>query len=151
MIVFRISKCKYIKDLSGYGAFINGGRWNNEGTRMLYCASSASLALLETLAHLPSHLASTDFCLLRLEFPDKFIQKISIENLPSNWNALPFSYTTQKLGNTFIAVNKFLALQIPSAIMEIENNILLNPSHPHFNQVKIISHEKINIDKRLKQ
>lgn len=114
-------------------------------------ASSASLALLETLAHLPSHLASADFCLLRLEFPDKFIQKISNENLPANWNALPFSYTSQKLGNTFIAENKFLALQIPSAIMEIENNILLNPSHPHFNQVKIISQEKTNIDKRLKQ
>jgi len=151
MKVYRISKCKYIEDLSGYGAFMNGGRWNAEGVRMLYCSSSASLALLETLAHLPSYLASQEFCLLTLEIPDKLISVLSNEMLPADWNALPFPFSTQKAGNSFIIENKSLALQVPSVIIESESNILINPQHKDFSKVKILSSGRIQIDKRLKQ
>ncbi len=151
MKVFRISKCKYIEDLSGYGAFVNGGRWNSEGVRMLYSSTSASLALLETLAHLPAYLATQKFCLLILDIPDKLIHVLTKEMLPLDWNSIPFSYSTQKKGNAFINEHKFLAIQVPSSIIETEHNILINPLHKDFSKIKVLSKEIINIDKRLKQ
>ena len=37
----------------GEGARLHGGRWNNPGARVVYCAGSVSLATLEMLVHLP--------------------------------------------------------------------------------------------------
>jgi RES domain-containing protein len=52
MVVFRIVKSlNRAKDLSGMGAFKNGGRWNSKGTYMLYTSINSSLAYLETLVH----------------------------------------------------------------------------------------------------
>lgn len=150
MKVYRISKCKYIEDLSGYGAFMNGGRWNGEGMRMLYSSSSASHALLETLAHLPAYLASEEFCMLTLEIPDKLISVLTLEMLPADWNSLPFPFSTQKAGNSFINENKYLALQVPSVIIETESNIIINPPHKDFSKVKVLLQQRIQIDKRLK-
>ena len=39
-------------DLSGKGAGITGGRWNEKGVAVVYAAESRSLACLETLVHL---------------------------------------------------------------------------------------------------
>lgn len=41
-------------DLTGKGAEITGGRWNQKGTAMLYTATSRALAGLETFVHLNS-------------------------------------------------------------------------------------------------
>jgi RES domain-containing protein len=52
MLVYRIVKNRArVNDLSGTGAFMNGGRWNYEGTYALYTSEYRSLALLETLVH----------------------------------------------------------------------------------------------------
>ena len=47
MDVYRIGKNKYIKDLSGDGARLYGGRWNYQGYRVLYASESLALAILE--------------------------------------------------------------------------------------------------------
>ena len=51
MVVFRIARKERIEDLSGRGAELFGGRWNEKGYPALYTASSLSLAALEILAH----------------------------------------------------------------------------------------------------
>ena len=52
MIIFRISKEKWIKDLRGTGAKIAGGPWNPKEIPVLYCASTSSLAILKESVHL---------------------------------------------------------------------------------------------------
>jgi RES domain-containing protein len=151
MRVYRISKCKYIHDLSGYGAYLEGGRWNSTGREMLYTSQSVALCMLEILANLPSFIAPLEFCLLTLEVPDNEIQKITIKQLPPNWNSYPSIHATKKIGDLFLDKKNRIALQIPSSIIEQEYNILLNPLHPNFKKkVKVISKEDIVIDKRLK-
>ena len=39
-------------DINGGGAAAVGGRWNSEGKHVVYAATSVSLCVLETLAHL---------------------------------------------------------------------------------------------------
>lgn len=151
MIVYRISKCKYIDDLSGYGAYLEGGRWNSAGHEMLYTSQSVALCMLEILANLPSSIAPSGFCLLTLEIPDNEIEKIPVKQLPQNWNAYPSSNATKKIGDLFLAKKNTIAMQIPSSIIEQEFNIILNPMHPNFKKkIKVISKEEIIIDKRLK-
>ncbi|GBL34479.1 hypothetical protein EMGBS15_00740 [Filimonas sp.] len=151
MVGYRISKCPFIGDLSGLGAYLYGGRWNSIGVRMLYIASSASLALLETLVHLPSGLAATDFCMIRLDIPDKEIVSFPTDDLPSGWNRYPSILPTQEIGDAFIMQNKKLALQVPSSIVEMESILLINPAHVNFQKIKVLSTQQIQIDKRLKQ
>lgn len=150
MRVYRISKCKYINDLSGYGAFLEGGRWNSAGHEMLYTSQSIALSMLEVLVHLPASLAPNDFCLLTLEIPDNDIEQISKDELPNDWNTYPGSRSTQRIGDLFLQKQRTLVLQVPSSVIEQEFNYLLNPLHPAFKQkVKVVASENIRIDRRL--
>lgn len=135
-------------DLTGYSANLIGGRWNSKGIRMLYTSSSVALAMLETLAHLPASLSCDQFCLITLELPDDEIEDLPEKALAPNWLEYPFSQTSVVIGDRFIQLKNKLALAVPSAIVLQEKNILLNPTHPNYHKVKIVSKEIINIDKR---
>jgi len=52
MVLYRITSKAYVRDLSGTGAFLYGGRWNKKGIRMLYTSGSLSLAALEIVVNL---------------------------------------------------------------------------------------------------
>jgi len=50
---WRITKRKHKEvAFTGEGAEESGGRWNSEGTRIVYASSSISLAILEILVNL---------------------------------------------------------------------------------------------------
>ena len=53
MIVFRLCKSMFKDDLSGRGAEIAGGRWNNRGRPMLYTAENRALCTAEIAVHTP--------------------------------------------------------------------------------------------------
>lgn len=148
MKVYRISKCKYIDDLSGTGAAIFSGRWHSKGTYTLYTASSPSLALLESVVHISSIIVA-NYCMICLDIPDDKILEIAIKNLPDNWFENPPPDKLKFYGDSFIAESKFFALKLPSAIMPEESNYLLNPMHKDFKLVKKIYARNIPIDERL--
>jgi RES domain-containing protein len=148
MKLFRISKCNFIEDLSGTGAALYGGRWNSKGVYVLYTASTVSLALLETIVHMPG-LPKASFCQLQIEMPENSITEISEKQLPPKWNAYPPPSALQKIGNAFIKKGEFLALRIPSAIVPEEFNYLLNPAHPDFKKIKLTAKKTLSFDERL--
>ena len=90
MQLYRIAAARFIRDLSGEGARLAGGRWNPKGMPVLYTADSAALALLEffprvTAASLPDNLA-----MAVLEGADALtVATINHEDLPDGWNS-PF-------------------------------------------------------------
>jgi RES domain-containing protein len=148
MVVYRISKCPYIDNLSGEGASKYGGRWNSKGVAILYTASSAALAMLESVVHL-SKLSTPDFCLASIDVPVTKIATIGPNNLPNDWRTNPPPDHLKKIGDQFIASGQSLVLRIPSVIMPTEFNYLINPSHPDFGIVKILSQQSLDIDSRL--
>lgn len=148
MDVFRISKCAFIDDLQGTGAGKYGGRWNSKGTFILHTAASASLALLESLAHKTSNV-NLDYCMVCLKIPDHSILTIEINDLPDRWYESPPRDELKRIGDQFIREGKFLALKIPSAVMSVDNNVLLNPAHPLFEAVSVKYKRKVLIDERL--
>ena len=148
MLLYRITKAQYADDLSGNGSRFFGGRWNSEGRPMLYLASSRSLAILESLAHITPTNAPDEYMLLTIEAPDDFIA-VSIDLLPDQWNEYPESNMTKQIGNAFLQRNEYLLLKVPSALVPEEFNYLMNPLHPNAAQVKVIKKSPYTFDDRL--
>lgn len=150
MKLYRLSREKYATDISGTGAKLNGGRWNSRGKSALYTAENRSLAVLEVAVHMDFDLIPEDYFLIVIELPEKAsIKNITVSDLSKHWDSLPHSESTQLLGDDFLDANQFLALKVPSAIVPHEYNFIINPLHPDFSKVKIITLEAFTFDNRL--
>ncbi|WP_116789420.1 RES family NAD+ phosphorylase [Flavobacterium psychrotrophum] len=150
MRIYRLSKAVYANDLSGRGAEKAGGRWNSKGTAMLYGGETRALCTTEIAVHTPLGNIPLDYMLITIELPDTLsIDILEKSNLPADWKALPHAHATQLIGDAFIAAHKFVALKVPSVVVPGEYNYLLNPSHPDFKTVTVISIEPFDFDERL--
>lgn len=152
MQVFRLARYARRYDLSGYGANLFGGRWNLRGTSLLYTAEVRSLAVMEVLVHLTSEELPDDMYLLTLELPAGFSQQeLPLADLPDNWRQQGQAYPTALLGHAWLQAGRTLALRVPSVIVPQEHNLLLNPAHPEFAQVRLASEpEPFHFDERLR-
>lgn len=148
MIVYRIGDCNFIKDLSGKGAALYGARWNSKNTHMLYTAQSASLALLEAVVHI-GKLPSNRYCMATIQLPEDPILQLKAAELPTNWHENPAPDILKKIGDEFVKKGKYLAMGVPSVLMDIEYNYLINPSHSLFGAIKIIEQRPLKIDERV--
>jgi RES domain-containing protein len=147
--VFRISKSKYIHDISGHGAKLYGGRWNRPGLAALYTSSHRSLALLELIVHFESSGAIADtFRFAKISVPEERIVDIDF----SFTDESDFRFNNEELwGLTeyyFFELN-YLGIWVPSAIVPQEKNLILNPQHLDFKYVKVLEIEKAQLDQRL--
>lgn len=149
MELYRCSKCQYIRDLTGEGAYLYGGRWNSKGVRLIYTASSAAMALLETLVHTARLLPAMDYCMLKLTIDEGSMDTIPSSGLPEGWNNTPSPGELKYIGDRFVREGKHLILRIPSAILPMEWNYLVNPGHPLFEKLKVEEPVMIRLDKRL--
>ncbi|RYF91686.1 MAG: RES domain-containing protein [Chitinophagaceae bacterium] len=147
MIVYRLATEQFVDDLSGTGAKLFGGRWNNVGIPVLYTTENISLALLEILVRADKTLLPPAYMLLKLELPVQAgTSTIYFNKLKKNWKD-DVEYT-QFIGSSFASSGDDLILKVPSAIVEVENNFVINPHHKDFKKVKIKSISKFQLDKR---
>ena len=148
MTVYRFSSEKYKVDISGQGARLYGGRWNNKGLPALYTSASISLSLLEVLAHAVQYADLKKSFLMTLSIPeDASIYKIPITKLNDRWQT-DAGYT-RFMGDAFLRDNKYLLLQVPSAVIKTEFNYIINPLHKDFKKVKLVSSRRFEMDDRL--
>lgn len=150
MIVYRIGKSTFGKDLTGEGARIFGGRWNQKGTPCIYTSSTKSLCILEYSANVPAIDLPPNPVITTLEIPDSSVLT-RIGKLPLNWKKSPASFLTRDFGTRLLKKNKFLVIRIPSVIVTDEYNYIINPLHPRMREVKIVSVEKYAYDTRIKR
>jgi RES domain-containing protein len=149
MKVYRLSRSKYAKDLSGKGAEQHGGRWNSTGTALLYTAQSRALCVLELAVHIPLGNLPIGYRLIEIEFPQSSVKILLPNELPANWSRLPHSAATQKIGDAFANQGTHLALKVPSAVVKGDFNYLIKPKHPLAHSISILSIETFEFDTRL--
>ena len=149
MVLFRIGNCNFIDDLTGAGTKLYGGRWSSVGKPGLYLASSRALSVLEVLVHLQPLFIPDNYCLLEVEIPEDSTQQVQVESLTENWKDVSPPAQLKKIGDAFLTERKYLALQLPSAIVAAEFNFLVNPLHPAMAKVKILKQQPFNFDNRL--
>ena len=121
------------------------------GTRAVYCSENISLALLEYYIHsgdistLPEKIA-----IAKIHFPDDLIIE-EPEEIPDTWKAYPYTSETTQIFTEFAKDRKNFALRVPSTIIGLESNIILNPLFKDFGKVevaKFLSYQLINGLKR---
>lgn len=152
MFVYRVANVKYKSTtLSGIGAEKVGGRWNEVGTRAVYCSENISLALLEYYVH-SENIATLpkEILVAKIQIPDDFIIE-DLKELPENWNQYPYSSQTTGIFTNLAADRNFFALKVPSTIVSLESNIILNPLYKDFGKVEIVEFIQLPIDVRLRK
>jgi len=147
MELFRVVREKYHSDLSGRGAYLNGGRWNSPERYALYTTFTRSLGILETVVHLESTFPPDDYVMVVMYAPDTVaIQNISLDDLSKNWKR--HTPETQKIGDEWLEKAQSPILRVPSVIVNAEYNYILNPKHPNFQSLKIINTEPLAFNER---
>lgn len=151
MRVWRICRQPYAANtLDGVGGLYTSGRWHAKGHPIVYTASSAALAALEVLVHVDPLTAPTDLRLLAIEIPDDLsMETMDSTALPIGWNAVPAPAALQTIGTMWLVSGRSAALMVPSAIITVERNILLNPRHPELGRVRVVGDEPFSFDTRL--
>jgi RES domain-containing protein len=149
--VFRIAKTRHIRDLSGTGAMLHGGRWNPKNIPVIYASESRSLASLEFLVHvsllpiLPKNLS-----IACLDIPDDTVaERISVAELPKNWRDYPGPSELADIGSKWATSMRSLLLRVPSVVVVDEFNVLINPKHPEIKRVTLTLVETFTFDRRL--
>jgi RES domain-containing protein len=147
---WRITKLRHAKDaFSGEGARLYGGRWNSKGTAVIYTAEHASLAVLELLVHLGSSKDLANYVIIPCTFDDKLVELLNQKKLPRNWMTSPPLVDVQRMGDIWIEESRTAALKVPSALLPIESNYLINPQHPDFSKISFADPIPLPLDPRL--
>lgn len=136
-------------DLSGQGALIAGGRWNDIGSPVVYLSSSIALAALETLVHLGASGLPLNRYLVRIDVPDSIWNKRQVvSDPPIGWDAIPPSRTSIHAGEAWLRSRASALLEVPSVVVPEEHNVLLNPAHPAAKSIVAIKVRKWQYDPR---
>lgn len=135
--------------LSGEGARLFGGRWNRVGTPMVYCGSTLSLCALEILVHVTA--VPSGFVSIPLVVPAGIeIERWDASSLPPDWRTMPGGAALAAMGTEWARSGRTVALEVPSAVVASETNVLLNPMHPDIAKLTIGDAEPFPFDPRLK-
>jgi len=150
MLVYRIAKRDVVRDLSGTGAKLFGGRWNHRGTAVVYTSETRALATVEFLVHLSLSNAPSGLMIATIEIPDSIVpEEVPRGSLPRGWRDYPPPREVAELGTRWAKSNKSLLFRVPSAVVEQEYNILINPLHSEMPKVVLREVEAFEFDKRL--
>ncbi len=150
LALWRLSPAYHAdKAMSGDGSYRRGGRWNPPGIRVIYCADSRSLALVEVLANIrrPTLLRDQQWVVIRVVVPEDLVERPS--RVPEAWRKTPYTTAPQAFGAEWVQSQRSVALRVPSVVVPGEFNYLLNPAHPQFSKIKVGKPEPFSFDPRL--
>lgn len=150
MKVYRVSKTRYSRDLTGEGARLNGGRWNHILTPCIYTSASRALAVLEFTVNVSPDEIPPSLSITTFEIPDNAIAKFKPADLPADWNLFPAPASAKDFGTVLLKKAVKPVLQLPSVIIPMEFNYILNPLHPISKDFKIVAVEDFVYDVRIK-
>ncbi len=130
MFVWRICAQKYQSSaFSGIGGLYVSGRWHPQGHKIVYTADSLALASLEIFVHLESDLVP--LVAIKAWLSDELeIEEIEQSLLPDHWQETSAYPILQKIGQDWLTFCRTPILKVPSSIVPVEYNYLLNPQHP---------------------
>jgi len=148
---WRITKARYAAHaFDGEGARLAGGRWTSPGHPVVYTAENAALAALEMLVHLDAA-GRPAYALIPCTFPSDLVLRLDRRRLPAAWRTYPAPAVLQQLGDAWVKSATSAVLNVPSAVIDVQSNYLLNPGHPDFATVRIGKAAPFDFDVRLLQ
>ncbi len=115
----------------------------------MYASSSLALAAVETFVNLEPNLRPADLVSIEGKIPENLeIARLDLRHLPSNWYRTR-DESLRNFGDTWIRAGRTVALLLPSAAIRGEWNLLLNPAHAAFSQIKFGDPQQFTFDERM--
>lgn len=149
MTVYHLGQTRYAHLLTGEGAKLFGGRWNKIGQPCIYTSETRSLCVLEYAANVTIEDVANELSFTAYDIPDDSWTSFTAKQLPQDWMEMQASNISREWGTQHL--QNHLALRLPSVIIPLEYNIILNPLHADFKKVKIKIIEPYSFDKRIKK
>lgn len=117
---------------------------------MIYCAESIPLAFLENMIRRQGVGFNDDFKIMIIEIPDDLeITTIQENDLEEGWRDFRDYSKCQPLGNRWHEEGKTPVLKVPSAVLPLSFNYVINPEHPDTKRIKLIQTTDLVPDKRI--
>ena len=147
MYVWRICQRKHSHTaFTGEGGLYASGRWHPQGFKIVYTAESLALATLEVFVHIESD--RLPLMAIRAWLVDDLaVEEASRDHLPNNWQEESAYPALQQIGKDWLQSMRPI-LKVPSAIVPVEFNYLLNPQHPDLT-VRLESPQEFKFDRRM--
>lgn len=142
------------EDMSGTGAKVSGGRWNDVGEALVYSSESRALACLETIVHLNAGGLPFNRYLVEIDVPDDVwaaAEQADPSALPVGWDAEPAGLASVRYGSAWVSSLRSALLLVPSVIVPEERNAVINPLHPDAGKIKASKVRKWLYDPRLRR
>ncbi len=151
MQAWRIARAPHALDRSGAGGIAAGGRWHGLGIPVIYAGLSVEICALEKLVHTGSFLPA-DLQLVALDLPDDpaLFEPAPVPDIP-DWAAMPPGQASVAFGTAFLRSGRGLGLVVPSAVVPEARNVVLNPLHPRFAEVRMALIRPFTFDPRLRR
>jgi RES domain-containing protein len=117
----------------------------------VYTAGHLSLAVLEVLVHVTAaEDLPADLVAIPADLPDDLpIETVRIEDLPRDWRRTPSRAALADYGTAWLRAARTVALAVPSAVVPVETNYILNPVHSDFGRIVVGRAEPFDLDPRL--
>lgn len=144
--VYRIVKNQYTTTAySGEGFRLTTGRWHTKGTTICYASTSIALAALEVIVHFQPISTIPKLIVVSAAIPKELCLDVyELYDLDSLNNETE----TREIGDSWIKNSQSLALKVPSVIVPMEANILINPNHKKIKKIKILDSFEFRLDPR---
>lgn len=145
-----VKKSRESEAFSGEGARRYGGRWNRRGTAVVYVSGSMSLAALELFVHLgPAH-KGMRFSTFKVEITTRVkVDELPVAELPKNWREEPPPDACKDIGSEWVNGGAAAVLRLPSVVVPVEYNFMLNVGHTDFKKIKISKPIDFSFDPRM--
>lgn len=126
---------------------------------MIYTSARLSLAVLEVLVHLDVSELPDSLVARQIETPDRELERLETALLDPKWDAysqlegkrsFPPLVRTRAIGDRWVTEARSLALEVRSAAIPMECNVLLNPGHPKAASLRVVREAPFRFNARLR-
>jgi RES domain-containing protein len=116
---------------------------------VVYASDSSALAALEALAHSDRRRFERRFLAYRLRLPERLVLTLADRDVPPDWRDRPVSIGARRVGDGWVREGASVALSVPSVLVPLERNIVVNPGHPDFRGLEVSDTIEFVFDARL--
>jgi RES domain-containing protein len=129
------------------GSSLFPGRWNTSDTPVIYASENYSTAMLEKLVHGNGHLPPDQhYVVISIPVGTSY-EEITADTLP-DWDA-PEPTTSRDFGATWVRERRSAVLLVPSFVVRLERNVVINPAHPDAARIAVGAPQPVWWDRRL--
>lgn len=149
MRTWRIAIEDAALDRSCKGARESGGHWHEPGLAALYTAATIELSVLEKFVHADED--DPPLVLVTIDLPDDPALGLEVNpaDLPDGWDDTQDGGSAASFGTRFLEEARHLYMRVPSVIIQEASNLVINPAHPAYDQVRLQIARSFRFDPRM--